>query len=118
MTTDFYNEAMKYREIARELHTVLGQSVQCSCVETQEYQEFLLEQHKLREQLSSPEERLLHFILEGDAFTGEKLLKECDRCVAMYKYEVAIGDDAIDLEIVNRLQDGTQGKIFWEDNNG
>ena len=116
--TDFYDEAMKYREIARELHAVLGQSVQCSCVETQEYQEFLLEQHKLREQLSSPEERLLHSILEGGAFTGEKLAKECARCVAMYKYEVAIGDDAIDLEIVKKLQNPALGLLFWEDNNG
>ena len=116
--TTFYDEAMKYREIARELHEVLGRSVSCTCVETPEYEAFLLEQHKVREQLPSREERLLHYILEGDAFTGEKLAKECDRCIAMYKYEVAIGDDAIDLEIVNRLQGSPKGLFFDEGTDG
>lgn len=115
--TDFYDEAMKYREIARELHTVLGQTP-CTCVETPEYTAFLLEQRAQREKLTTAEERLLHSILEGGAFTGEKLAKECARCVAMYKYEVAIGDDAIDLEIVKKLQNPALGLLFWEDNNG
>lgn len=101
---DFYEEAMRYRQLARELHTALGKTP-CACVETPEYKAFLAEGEKARAGMS-PEERMLHWILDGGEFTGEKLAEECNRCVAMYKYEVAIGDDAVDMEIIHRLQAG------------
>lgn len=105
---DFFDEAVKYREIARVLHEALGRTP-CACVETPEYKEYLAKQVKDGEGME-PAERLLRWILDADPFVGEKLAQECNRCVAMYKYEVAIGDEAVDMEVVNRLQAG--GSLF------
>lgn len=104
MTTDdtFFDEAIKYREIARGLHEVLGSSVRCTCEETPEYREFQVERAK-RQVGKSKEERLFEWIFEDDFFEGEKIARECDRCRVMYAYEEAIGDEAVDMEYVNRL---------------
>lgn len=104
MTTDetFFDEAMKYREIARELHEVLGANVRCTCEETPEYKEFQIERAK-RQAGMSKEERLLEWIFEEDFFNGEKLISECNRCRVMFAYETAVGDEAVDMEYTNRL---------------
>lgn len=105
MTTEqtFFDEAIKYREIARELHEVLGRTP-CLCVETDEYVEYQRQQAIQRLDMTR-EERLLHAVF-GEEFQGEKLASECDRCRVMYLYELAIGDEATDFELMRRLVEG------------
>ena len=96
-----YDEALKYRAIARELHLALG-SYPCTCVETQGYIDFQVSENERRKSMTQ-EERLLDCILAPD-YGGKKLSHECERCRVMWIYEQAIGDDAVDLELISRLE--------------
>lgn len=99
--TSFFDEAVKYRDIARQLHSALGRTP-CTCVETAEYQAFQQRRFREREQMTYSE-RLLDFI-QGEQFEGQELEVECARCLAMFRYEQEVGDEAMDLEVIARLQ--------------
>lgn len=98
MTNSIFDQAMKYRAVAKEMHAFIGK-LNCECVETPEYVEFQ-EQRSKRASKMSREERLLFVIFED--FKGEKLLHECERCRVMFAYETLIGDDAVVLECIER----------------
>lgn len=89
---NFYDEAMKWRQIAKALHKALG-AVDCYCVETQEYVDYRI----LLSTIPTPAERLAYSALHP--FEGIEVEEECPRCTAMFDYEQAVGDENIDIEM-------------------
>lgn len=98
--SDIFDQAMKYRAIAKEMNNLIA-TMKCECVETPEYIEFQKQRSAAASKLSRAE-RMLFFIFED--FKGQQLLHECERCRVMFAYETLIGDDAVTLEYVERLE--------------
>lgn len=96
-----YDEVLKYRVVARELHLALGRHP-CTCVETEGYKDFQVSEAERRKDMAQ-EERLLDCIFAPD-YDGEKLEFECERCRAMWLYESTIGDEAVDVELAMRQE--------------
>lgn len=99
--SDFFDQAMQYRSVAKKMHALIGAAMKCECVETQEYTEYQKERSASMAKLSR-EERMLFWIFND--FEGKKLEKECDRCRVMFEYETLVGDEAVELEYLERLK--------------
>ena len=98
--SDIFDQAVKFRAIAKEMNNLIAKT-RCECVETPEYIEFQKQRSAAASKMSRAE-RALFYIFED--FQGEHLLYECDRCRVMFAYETLIGDDAVTLECVERIQ--------------
>lgn len=99
----YFDEAVRYRQLARTLRDYIGASIPCTCVNTEEYDRHLERTQRLTENMSRDER--LFFAIFNDEFPTDKMIeKECDRCKALWEYESAIGDDAVDLETMGRLR--------------
>lgn len=98
---DLFDQAMQFRSVAKKMHALIGRTMRCECVETPEYAKYQRERSALMKKMS-PEERMLFWIFND--FEGKKLEKECDRCLVMFEYETLIGDEGVELEYLERLE--------------
>lgn len=98
---ELFEEAVRYRQIANELHLFIGHNVTCTCVSTPEYLEHLEKSEVAKSKLVTREEKMLFEIF--NVFEGQTIAEECGRCKIMYKFEQLIGEDAVDLEMLKRF---------------
>lgn len=95
--SDYFSEAIKFREVARDLFLALGKSASCTCVNTPEYDAYLESLSRL-----SKNERMVAIIFQP--FGGETIASTCERCSAMERYEDLIGPEALDVELAPRIR--------------
>ena len=97
--TDFYDEAVRYRKAAQELHRLINDNAPCTCVMSDGY---ILWAQGL-EKLEQPLERVRYLIENEHPDPDDSCLEICWRCHSIGVYQDAMDEEAIEYEHIERI---------------
>lgn len=97
--TDFYDEAVRYRKTAQELHRLINDNAPCTCVMSDEY----IRWAQGLEKLANPLERVRYLMENKHPDPDETCLEVCWRCHSIGVYQDGMGEEAIEYEHIERI---------------